>query len=539
MLCQHFTALLHAFTDTGFPSGRILNMKVLKATEMSNFDRITIEEIGIPSLVLMENAAKGIFEAILREFPSVKRVLVVAGKGNNGGDGIALARWLHLNGYDVEVFLVFGEAKGDALKQLEISEKLGVKILREKPNFEDYELVVDAIFGTGFKPPVKGEAGKVIEEINGSGVPVVAVDVPSGLSADTGEVFEPSVRAELTVTFQFPKLCHVLFPSSEKCGKVYVADISIPKGLAKDIKRDILLPDKLKLYKRDRTTYKTREGHVFIVGGSVGKTGAVVMSAKAATRTGAGLVSVGVPEGLNSVVESLIIEEMSVPLPGKERLSYFSVKEVLALQDRHSALVLGMGMDRYEEGQDIVLKLLEKWEKPLLLDADGINNLADYGDYSVLKDRKLPAVLTPHIGEFSRLTKKETKFITENQVDVAAEFAVENKCYVILKGARTVIATPEGEAFISLRGTPAMAKGGVGDVLAGVLGALMGKMEIKEALKLGVFLHGLAGEIAEEKTHTESLKALDIVETLPEAYRRLKILREEFLNSSHTLFQLV
>ncbi len=506
---------------------------------MAEIDRITIEEIGISSLVLMENAASGVFQVIQKEFENVRRVLVVAGKGNNGGDGIGFARRMHLNGYDVDIFLALGEVKGDALKQLEIAKKLGVKVLTEKPNFEEYDLIIDAIFGTGFTPPVRGKAEEIIRTINGSSVPVVAVDIPSGLSADTGEVFEPSVRANVTVTFQFPKLCHVLFPASALCGKVYVVDISIPRSLAEGIKREVLLPDKLTLYRRKRDTYKTREGHLLIVGGSAGKTGAVVMSAKAATRAGAGLVSVGVPEELNPVVESLIVEEMSILLPGAERLSYFAVKEILSLQERHSVLVLGMGMDRYEEGQDIVLKLLEKWEKPLLLDADGINNLADYGDYSVLRDRKIPAVLTPHVGEFSRLTKKDTKFITENQPEVAVEFATENNCYVVLKGARTVIATPQGRAFISLRGTPAMAKGGVGDVLAGVLGALMGKMEIEEALKLGVFLHGLAGEIAEERTHTESLKALDIVDSLPEAYRRLEVLREEFLNSSHTLLELV
>jgi len=514
-------------------------MKVLKAKEMANLDRTTIEEVGIPSLVLMENAASGLFEAVQRHFSPKSKTLIVAGKGNNGGDGIALARKMFLKSYPVEIFLVFEEVKGDALVQLEIAKRLGINILKEKPNFRDYELIVDAIFGTGFTPPATGVAAEIIKEINESGVPVLSVDLPSGLSADSGEVFEPSVRASITVTFQFPKVCHILFPASNLCGKVFVADISIPPKLAEEINREVLLPQSLTLYKRKRDTYKTKEGHVLIVGGSVGKTGAVVMSARAATRAGAGLVSVGIPEELNPIVESLIVEEMSVPLAGAQRLSYFSVKEILSLQERHSVLVLGMGMDRYEEGQDIVLSLLERWEKPLILDADGINNLADYGDYSVLKNRKVPAILTPHIGEFSRLTKREAKFITENQIDVALEFATEYNCYLVLKGARTVIATPKGRAFVSLRGTPAMAKGGVGDVLAGILGALVGKMEIEEALKLGVFLHGLAGEVAEEKTHTESLKALDLVEAIPEAYKRLEVLRDEFLNSSHSLLELL
>ena len=510
-------------------------MKVLKAQEMAELDKITIQNFGIPSLVLMENAARSAFYILRKELIGIKKVLVVAGKGNNGGDGVALARWLYLNGYDVEIFLVFGEVKGDALKQLEIVKKLGINILREKPNLWNYDLIVDAIFGTGFTPPIRGKVSEIVREINESKSKVLALDIPSGLSADSGAVFEPCIKANITVTFQFPKLCHILFPASEMCGKVYVTDISIPKSLAYEINREILLPENLILYKRKKDTYKTREGHILVIGGSAGKTGAVVMSAKAATRAGAGLVSVGIPEKLNSVIEGLIVEEMSIPLPGVERLSYFAVKEILKLQEKHHVLVLGMGMDRYEEGQDIVLKLLEGWEKPLLLDADGINNLADYGDYDVLRNRKVPAVLTPHIGEFSRLTGRDVKFITENQIDVAVEFSTENNCYVVLKGARTIIATPDGRSYISLRGTPAMAKGGVGDVLSGILGALISKMETERAIQLGVFLHGLAGEIAEEKTYVESLKALDIVEALPDAYKRLEFLREESPNPLYTL----
>ena len=514
-------------------------MKILKSNEMKECDEKTIKDLGIPSLVLMENASRGIYEVLIKEFPNAKKVLIVAGKGNNGGDGIALGRLLHLKGYKVDVFLVFGEVKGDAKIQLEIIKKLGIEPLKEKPNFKNYDLVVDAIFGTGFTPPVKGEVSEIIEEINYSGVPVISVDIPSGLSADSGKDYEPSIKADITVTFQFPKVCHLLFPASKKCGKVYVVDISIPEIYAKEVKRELLTPNKIKIYKRERDTYKTKEGHVLIVGGSVGKTGAVVMSAKASTKAGAGLVSVGVPENLNPIVESLIIEEMSIPLKGIDRLSYFCVEQILELQERHHVLALGMGMGRYEEGQDIVVEILEKWEKPILLDADGINNLADFGDYSVLRNRKIPAVLTPHIGEFSRLIKKDTREIYYNQIDLVQEFSVQNNCYLVLKGARTVISTPEGKAYLSTRGTPAMAKGGVGDVLSGILTALISKMDIEEALKLGVFLHGLSGEICEEEEHTETLKALDIVDKLPKAYKRLEILKNEFLNSSDSLLKLI
>ncbi len=498
-------------------------MKLVKAKEMSLLDQKTISELGIPSLVLMENAARGVLGAVEKYYPQAKRVLIVAGKGNNGGDGIALARMLYLKGLEVDLYLPLGEPKGDAKKQLEIVRKLGLKPLLEESDYGAYELIVDALFGTGFSPPVRGKARQVIESINLSSVPVVAVDIPSGLSADSGRAVEPFIRADITVTFQFPKLCHFLYPASKYCGKVLVQDISIPGYFAQDIKRELLLIDSLQLREREPDTYKNREGHILLVGGSTGKTGAVVLSAMASTRTGSGLVSVGVPEGLNPTVESLLIEEMTLPLKGIDRLSYFCVDEILEQKDRFSALGVGMGMGRYEEGQDIVVSLLERWDKPLLLDADALNNLADSGELDLLKRRKAPTVLTPHVGEFSRLSGIASDDIVASQTDVAQEFATEYGCYLVLKGARTVIATPEGYAFLSARGTPAMAKGGVGDVLAGMLTSLLGKVgDVEEALKLGVFLHGLAGEVAHKRTHTESLRARDIIDAIPMAYTAIE-----------------
>ncbi len=501
-------------------------MKVLTSQEMRSLDRITIEEIGIPSPVLMENAARGVFETILREFPDARRILIVAGKGNNGGDGIAAGRLLYLKGKEVDLFLALGEPKGDALLQLEIAKRVGVKELVEKPNFGSYDLIVDALFGTGFEPPVRGEVAKLVEEMNSSGVPIVSVDIPSGLSADTGRVFEPSVRATVTVTFQFPKVCHLLFPSAKLCGKLVVVDISIPESLAEEVWRETLDPETLRLPVREPDTYKNREGHSLIVGGSTGKTGAVIMAARAATRAGSGLVSVAVPSELNPVFESSLVEEMSIPLLGSQRLSYLGIDKVLSMQERFSAAAIGMGMDRYEEGQDIVREFLLRWNKPLLIDADGINNLADLGDLDLLSRREGPVVLTPHVGEFSRLSGLKTEEIVPNLFEVARDFSVKNRCFLVLKSARTVISTPEGRAYLSTRGTPAMAKGGTGDVLAGILVALIGKMPTEEALKLGVFIHGLAGEIAHRKTHTESLRATDLIESIPEAYRNVeKILK--------------
>ncbi|RLJ71573.1 NAD(P)H-hydrate epimerase [Hydrogenivirga caldilitoris] len=509
-------------------------MKVVKAYEMAELDRITIEEIGIPSPVLMENAARGVVTALLERFPGVKRILVVAGKGNNGGDGIAVARMLQLKGIQADLYLPMGEPKGDGALQLDIFKRLGYKPLVKKPNYKNYELVVDALFGTGFEPPLRGDISKTVAEINSSGVPVVSVDIPSGLSADTGKVFEPCIKAALTVTFQFPKLCHILYPSAKLCGEVVVWDISIPEKFATKIYRELITPESLKLPRREVDTYKNREGHVLIVGGSAGKTGAVIMSALAATRTGSGLVTVGVPKGLNLIFESRLVEEMSLPLQGEDRLSIFGVDTILKIQDKFSALALGMGMGRYEEGQDIVIELLEKWEKPILLDADGINNLADSGELEILKKRKGVTILTPHIGEFSRLTGLSSEEIIHHQTDVAQEFSKRYRCYLVLKGARTVVSNPEGMTFISTRGTPAMAKGGVGDVLSGMLVSLIGKsLEPTEALRLGVYLHGVAGELAEERLHTESLRARDIIEEIPRAYKSI----ENFLKGADTINQ--
>ncbi len=496
-------------------------MKIVKAKEMVLADRETIEGLGIPSLVLMENAALSVARVIKERFSKGSKILVIAGKGNNGGDGLACARHLMLWGYRVDVYLVFGKVKGDAELQLKILKNLGLEPLKELPPLDNYHLIVDAIFGTGFEPPVEGPAKATIEALERAKTPILSVDIPSGLSADSGNIYSPSVKANITVTFQFPKVCHLLHPASKRCGELYVAHIGIPEVFVEHINREVIL--RIEAPKREVDIHKGKAGHVLLVGSSVGKTGALIMSARASTRAGAGLVSVGVPEGLNHVFEISLVEEMSIPLPGKEFLSFKAYEPILAQEERFSALAVGMGMGRYEEGQKLILELLKNWKKPVLLDADGINNLADSGKVEMLKDRESPTILTPHVGEFERLSGIKKEDIIPNLMDVALDFAVKYNCYVVLKSSRTAIACPEGKVFLSTRGTPAMAKGGVGDVLSGILVALLGRgFEVSYALKLGVFLHGLAGELAERHRHRESLRALDLVEYLPEAYRVLE-----------------
>jgi hydroxyethylthiazole kinase-like uncharacterized protein yjeF len=509
-------------------------MKLVTAKQMQELDRATIEDIGIPSLVLMENAARGVANAVVKFFPETKKILVIAGKGNNGGDGIAAGRILKIrNQRDIVVYLPYEEEelKNDCRVQYNIARKVGIKFVKEFPNLKDFDLIIDAVFGTGFKPPVKGHWGEIIKKVNTSGKPVIAVDIPSGISADSGEVIEPVIKADMTITFALPKYGHVLYPASAYCGKVLVRDISIPVDLlGEDIRTELIELQNLKeiIPQREPFTYKNKEGHVFILGGSPGFTGAVIMAAKAATEAGAGLVTTGVAESLNPIVENALIEEMSKPLPEAEPgfLHPLLGDFIFESEDykRYTSLVLGPGMGRYKGGQELLEDFLTRWNKPMVIDADGINNLAALGKRGkeLLQQREIPAVITPHVGEMQRLTGLYRAEIIHNQIEVARNFAVENRCYVVLKSARTVIATPEGEAFVNVRGTPAMAKGGVGDVLSGILGALIGKMEIKKALILGVTLHAVAGELAEKDKDTESVRATDLISHIASAYRFLR-----------------
>ncbi|MFN3927283.1 MAG: NAD(P)H-hydrate dehydratase [Pseudanabaenaceae cyanobacterium] len=495
-------------------------MRLLTAQEMLDIDRRAITGVGIPSLVLMERAGLQVTAVIRREFPDLGRVLVVAGKGSNGGDGLVVVRHLHLLGYGVDYCLAMGaDLKGDAQVQLQILQNLGLEPVASIES-DPYTLIVDALLGTGFSPPVRGTALDAIAQINGSGLPVVAVDIPSGLSADSGKELIPAVQAKVTVTFQFPKLCHLLYPASKTCGKLYVANIGIPPSLAAEINRTVLLD--VNLPPRPPDAHKGMMGHILLVGGSIGKTGAVILAGKAGTRAGAGLVSVAVPAGLQPALETALWEEMTIPLAGSDRLAKESVAEILALQAKFTAVGVGMGMDRYRGGQELIKELVTSLEQPLLLDADALNNLADVG-VAILKARQGITVLTPHVGEFQRLSGLPKEQIIEQLTEVAQEFAQRWGCYLVLKSARTAIATPAGKVYLSVRGGAGMAKGGMGDVLAGILTALLGRgLAPESALLLGVFTHGLAGEIAQAEKHLESLRAIDLVEALPKAWQAIE-----------------
>ncbi len=519
-------------------------MRVLKAKEMAFADENTIKLTGIPSLVLMENAGRTASEIVLKHYLDKNNFVVVAGSGNNGGDGIVIARYLLRKGKNVKVFILSdskSKLSEDNRKNLEIFESFGGSVLltsKEKlaklrNAVKEADVVIDAIFGTGFNPPVKGYREKALEIINRYAKAVVSVDIPSGLSTDTGKVEGTFVKADLTVTFAYPKLAHILYPACEYCGDVYVIDISIDNNYLKEIKRFILTPENIKIPERKKNSHKYTYGHTLIIGGSAGKTGAVIMASKASTAAGSGLTTAVIPASLDPILENVLIEEMTIPVDDKN--GFFGKKagkEILEIikKGKFTSVVAGMGMSVTENTISLVENLL-KVRLPLVLDADGINNLVLIDDFKKkLLKRKYPTVLTPHVGEMSRLTGLSTKEISDNMEDIAKEFAKETNTYIVLKSSRTVIATPEGEVFYSVRGNEGMATAGTGDVLAGILGTLIYRLGVKEGVKTGVFLHGLSGDLAKEDIDVESMKATDLIRYIPKAYQFLKNYKPVFTN---------
>ena len=510
-------------------------MKILKSYEIQAVDRNTIEKTGIPSLVLMENAGRSCAEIILRDYYYSKNIAVVAGSGNNGGDGIVIARYLHKAGKNVKLFILAENEEKlskDNRINLEIFKKFSqdVYFINQsnleflKEHLTHCSLIVDAIFGTGFKPPVQGYRKEVIQMINDLEKSVVCVDIPSGLDADS-PFFETAIKGKTTITFGYPKICHIVYPAAENCGKVYVVDIGLDDSFAPSY-RNLITPYNIHLPEREKTGNKYTFGHVAIVGGSVGKSGAVIMSAKAATAAGSGLTTVIIPSSINTAVEINLIEEMSIPVEDSEGTFSNKAKEEipsLINKGKFSSVVVGMGMSVNENTKKLVRELL-KLEKPIVIDADGLNNLSNIENFKeILKTRKHPTILTPHTGEFSRLTGISTQTIMENFEEIGRNFASETNSYLVLKFSRMVVFTPDGNIYYCNRGNPGMATAGTGDVLAGIVGALINRLPVEEALKLAVILHSTAGDLAALEKGEESLKATDIIQHIPEAYKELEL----------------
>jgi len=517
-------------------------MRVAAAEEMREIDREAIEGMGVPSLCLMENAGRAVAEEARRLLGGSvwgRRVVVVCGRGNNGGDGMVAARFLHNWGAEVAVFLAAREddLKGDPEKQWRALKGMGVttKEVAEEGGVPEVEeacrachLAIDALLGTGAEGEIRGLYAKLVGAIN-LAPKVVAVDLPTGVQADDGSLMGPCVRADVSVTFGLPKVGHLVFPGAGMCGKVVVADISLPTKLLSDEGRlplFCLTPREAKalLPKRRPDAHKGEAGRVLVVAGSVGLTGAAAMASEAAYRVGAGLVTLALPESLNDPMEAKLTEVMTLPLPEMGRaISPEAVDKVLEFAEGVDVVALGPGLSRAEGAAEAARELVRRLGKPLVLDADGLNALE--GRAELLRERRAPTVITPHPGEMSRLTGASISEIQRDRLGFARSFAEEHGCVVVLKGARTIIASPEGKAAINLTGDEGLASGGTGDVLTGAIAGLWAQgLPPFEAATLGVYIHGLAGELASLELTIYGVLATEVLLRLPLA---LKWVEEE------------
>ena len=512
-------------------------MKVVTAREMKEIDVKTIQEFGISGAILMEQAGTAVVRKV-NELFGRKRTIVVSGSGNNGGDGLVIARHLHNNGWDVSVFLMSepGSLSADALTQYRAAERFGVavhpveKLLTQHQSFlSPHALVIDAIFGTGMSRPVRGVHSDVITLINTSGLPVVSVDIPSGISSDNGQVLGNAVKADYTVTFGLPKRGHLLHPGATFSGKLSVEDIGFPQTLITSDDLGVELLDESFTSRliplREVYSHKGRYGHILIIAGSRGKTGAARMAAKACLRSGAGLVTVGVPDSLAEAFQSCFSEEMTLVLPDRGNGFLSSRASQMILDFIHhmaDVVAVGPGIGVSTHTAKIVRDIVQDASCPVVIDADGIHALG--GNRKMIGKAKTPLILTPHPREMQSLLKgSDVLDIEKDRIGTAISFARDTHTHLVLKGVPTVIASPEAKAFVNSTGNPGMATAGTGDVLTGLIAGLLGQTgNALHASIVGVYLHGLAGDLAASKRGQHSLIATDLIDEIPAAYRALR-----------------
>jgi ADP-dependent NAD(P)H-hydrate dehydratase / NAD(P)H-hydrate epimerase len=511
---------------------------LVTAQQMRELDRLTIER-GTLGHVLMERAGAGATAALLKLFPHVRKkpVLVFAGKGNNGGDGFVMARLLKKAGVACEVILTAkkDDVKGDALRNLQafarmrgrISEVTDPKQLDAvQKKLSKCGLVVDALLGTGLSAPVHGFMSELIEQMNASGVPIVAVDTPSGLDSDRGVPLGTATRATLTVTFGYPKIGLLQPAAKTYVGQLEIVDIGIAaEALAAVNPQTMLLTqESVGALIRPRTldAHKGDFGHLLVLAGARGKSGAALLSGGAALRVGTGLVTLAGPTSLNAIFSTALVETMTIPMPECEDGSLaLNENAMAAAVQGKSAIAFGPGVGVSSDTTSLTQWLLATSTVPLVIDADGLNCLAT--DLTALRQARVPVILTPHPGEMARLAKLNNAEVQSQRLEVAQTFAREYRCYLILKGSRTVIAAPDGRAWLNPTGNPGMASGGMGDVLTGILGGLLAQgYTPKHACQLGVFLHGYVGDRAAEEKGEVGIIARDLIDRLPAGIRALR-----------------
>lgn len=514
-------------------------MRILNTQQMREADRRTIDEIGIPSIVLMENAGRQAVAAMEAAFDDLasRHVAVLCGRGNNGGDGFVVARTLAQRGVEATVFLLgsVADVRGDARTNLEVLGRIGLSVV-EITDAQDWELhfsevsecelVVDAILGTGFHGSISGLLETVVADVNGLGVPVVAIDLPTGLSADSQEVEGGAIEASMTVTLAAPKIPLVFPPADSHAGDLVIADIGIPPPVLDELEGpylELMTRERMReiVPARAADSHKGDFGRVLVIAGSFGKTGAAHLAALGALRSGAGLVTIATPRSCVPVLASMAAEYMTEPLDetASGTIDFSALDRVLELKT--DVIALGPGLGQAPGTAAFVHGLVERSGVPLILDADALNAFTGDPDRLVGRDG-VDVIITPHPGEMARLLNIGVEAVQHDRLNYAREFAAAHRVHVVLKGHRTIIAGPENRAFVNLTGNAGMATGGTGDLLTGMIAAWFAQLlDAEAACKLAVYLHGTAGDLAEADEGDVALLATDVAGRLGDAVLEL------------------
>lgn len=488
-------------------------MKVCFAEEMRKIDALAMEQFNIPGIVLMENAAR----SCVLELQHFESFTVICGKGNNGGDGLAIARMLLNKGKKVSIYLVLGDNfSGDALINYNILKAMGAEfkaahnIYELERDIASSDCTVDAIFGTGIKGEVGTPIKEVIEAVNRFARYVLSVDVPSGINSDTGEVKTIAVKANKTVTFAAYKAGLLLFPAADFSGEIVCSDISIPNKLLEEIEINILNSEYIKniMPERKANSHKGDYGRIFIIGGSVGMAGAVALCCYGAFKVGAGIVTACVPEEINDIVQCSCVQAMTYPVDFEK-----DVDKIIQKMQGYDVILFGNGIGREEYNVDLLEAVLKSAKVPVVIDADGLYALSKRPEmlYECISD----VVITPHSMEMARLLGKDSRYVEENRISVSKEFAIKYGLTLVLKGKHSIITAPCGKQYININGNSGMATAGSGDVLAGMTAGLLAVCTPEDAAVLSVYLHGAAGDFAAESLTEYSVTATDILNAVP------------------------
>lgn len=501
-------------------------MKIPNVADIKNIDLLAQKKYNIPAIILMENAGRSSKEIIEKYFGNLekKKIIVFAGHGNNGGDGLCLARHLSfISNSKLKIFLLSNsdKFKNEAKINLNILQKSGFEttVLTQKniPDLQNCDLIIDAIFGIGFSRIMPELHQKVIKSINKSQKTVISIDIPSGINADTGQIETTAIKANLTITMELPKPGLFLPPAVDFVGKLEIARLGYPLELinSQKISTDLLEEkDILSLIPRwPPSTHKGSRGKVLIVAGSKSYVGAPFLAAQAALKSGAGLVELAIPESLYYPLAKRVTEIILHPMPETKNKSFAhtALEKILELAEKNDAVLIGPGISQDDETKALVKNLIEEIKKPLVIDADGLNSLSE--DMSILKRRTHTTILTPHPGEMARLLKSTAEEVQKNRLTVSRQFSKEFNTHLVLKGAYSIISLPDGEQFVNPTGNPGMAQAGTGDVLAGIIVSFLGqKLSPANAMKLACFLHGKTGDLLAKKNGPRGWTAKDLTE---------------------------